>query len=170
VTGRHPISIRSPRFAPPRGRPAWVRSSLLAAALATALVGVAPGSAHATTATIKRSVQNLAFFPIDFVLSPYVATRAVYRNWRSSDDTPAVKIVYPIPGVAWAISVNMGASVIRGIAGALEFLPGLVLIPFKSDMAPLYDLAENNAAVYDSGEDHAFRVKIGVDYVSPAEY
>jgi hypothetical protein len=44
-------------------------------------------------------------------------------------------IAYPLPGVAWAVSVNMGASVLRGVAGALEFLPGLVLIPFDADAA-----------------------------------
>jgi hypothetical protein len=147
-----------------------LRLAALASALALPLVAVAPGAAHATTATIKRSVQNLLLFPVDFVLSPYVATRTVYNQWRSSDDTDAVKIAYPLPGVAWAVSVNMGASVLRGVAGALEFLPGLVLIPFDQDLDPLYDLAENNNALWDSGEDRAMRARIGVDYIAPSEF
>lgn len=147
-----------------------LRLAALATALALPLSAVAPGDASATTATIKRSVQNLLFFPVDFALSPYVATRTVYNQWRSSDDTDAVKIAYPLPGVAWAVSVNMGASVLRGVAGALEFLPGLVLIPFDTDMEPLYDLAENNNALWDSGEEGFARARIGVDYVAPSEF
>lgn len=147
-----------------------LRFAALASVLALPLVAAAPGDALATTKTIKRSLQNLLLFPVDFALSPYVATRAVYSSWRSSDDTDAVKIAYPLPGVAWAISVNMGASMLRGVAGALEFLPGLVLIPFDNDLAPLYDLAENNNAVFDSGEGGPARVRLGVDYVSPSEF
>lgn len=143
------------------------------AALALGLVApialVAPEAAHATTATIKRSATNLLLFPLDFALSPYVATRATYSNWKSSDDTKAVKYAYPVFGVPWMISVNMGASILRGLAGALELLPGLVLIPFKADMNPLYDLSEDNPALYDSGEESVVRVRFGVDYVSPSE-
>jgi hypothetical protein len=147
-----------------------LRLTVLAFALALPLVAIAPGSAHATTKTIKRSIQNLLLFPVDFALSPYVATKAVYNNWRGSNDTDAVKIAYPIPGVAWAVSVNMGASMMRGVAGALEFLPGLVLIPFDADLTPLYDLAENNNALFDSGEERFMRARLGLDYVSPADY
>lgn len=149
---------------------ARLRLVALAAVLAVPLVAAAPNEAGATTATIKRSVQNLLLFPLDFALSPYVATRTVYNQWRSSDDTDAVKIAYPLPGVAWAVSVNMGASVLRGVAGALEFLPGLVLIPFDSDMQPLFDLAQNNNALWDSGEEAPLRARIGVDYLAPSEF
>jgi len=147
-----------------------LRLAALATALALPLVAVAPGAAHATTATIKRSLQNLLLFPVDFALSPYVATRTVYKQWHSSGDSDAVKIAYPIPGVAWAVSVNMGASVLRGVAGMLEFLPGLVLIPFDADLQPLYDLAENNNALWDSGEGRFARARIGVDYIAPSEF
>jgi len=147
-----------------------IRLAALASALALPLVAAAPGAAHATTATIKRSLQNLLLFPVDFALSPYVATRTVYNQWRASDDTDAVKIAYPLPGVAWAISVNMGASVLRGVAGALEFFPGLVLIPFDTDLDPLYNLAEDNNALWDSGEEGFARARIGVDYIAPSEF
>lgn len=147
-----------------------LRLAVLAFALALPLVAAAPDAAHATTATLKRSVQNLLLFPVDLVLSPYVATRTVYNQWNSSDDTDAVKIAYPLPGVAFAISVNMGASMLRGVAGALELLPGIVLLPFDRDLEPLYDLAENNNAVFDSGEEGIARVRLGIDYVGPADY
>lgn len=154
----------------PLGLVRRLRLAVLASALAIPLLAVAPGAAHATTATLKRSVQNLLFFPVDMALSPYVATRTVYNQWSSSGDTDAVKIAYPLPGVAWAISVNMGAAMLRGVAGALELLPGIVLIPFDQDLTPLYDLAENNSAVFDSGEEGFARVRIGIDYIGPSEF
>lgn len=141
----------------------------LALGLVVAISLAAPGAAQAGTATLKRSTANLLLFPFDFALSPFVATRATYNNWRSSDDTRGVKYAYPVFGVPWMISVNLGASVLRGLAGALELLPGIVLLPFDTDMAPLYDLSENNPALYDSGEDSPWRLRVGVDYVSPSE-
>src|SRR5690606_24738745 len=96
-----------------------LRNAVLVPVLALPLLMVAPGPAQATTATIKRSLQNLLLFPVDLALSPYVATRTVYRQWQTSGDSDAVRIAYPLPGVAWATSVNMGASLLRGVAGAL---------------------------------------------------
>ena len=137
--------------------------------LVASIVAAAPEPASATTATIKRSAANLLLFPLDFALSPYVATKATYVSWKSSDDTKAVKYVYPVFGVPWMIAVNLGASCLRGLAGALELLPGLALIPFDADLDPIYDLSEDNPALYDSGEESAMRIKFGVDYVSPSE-
>lgn len=147
-----------------------LRCFTLAFAAALPLVIGAPGEAQATTKTIKRSLQNLLLAPVDVVLSPYVATKALYGRWTSSDDTPGVKYGYALPAIPWSISVNIGASILRGMAGGLEFLPGLVLIPFDADMTQLFDPAENNLALFDSGDAGFARVRFGVDYVSPAEY
>lgn len=147
-----------------------LHAALLAAAVAAPLLVLAPSPAAASPETIKRSISNLVLFPVDLALSPYVATRAVIQNWRSSGDTDAVKYAYIAPGIPWGISVNMGASVLRGVAGALEFLPGLVLIPFEADMQPLYDLSLNNAALYSTGEEAPVTVRLGVDYISPSSY
>jgi hypothetical protein len=144
------------------------RHFAIVAGLVASLVAAAPGDCQAGTKTLRRSAQNILFFPLDLVLSPYVATKAVYTNWKASDDTTAVKIAYPIFGVVWAMSVNAGASAIRGLAGLLELVPGIVLVPFKADMSPIYDLPENNQALVDTGSD-AFKVKFGVDYVSPSQ-
>jgi hypothetical protein len=144
-------------------------STALAFGVAAAIAAAAPEPARATTATIERSAANLLLFPLDVALSPYVATKATYVGWKSSNDTKAVKYFYPVFGVPWMISVNVGASCLRGLAGALELLPGLVLIPFKADLDPIFDLSEDNPSLYDSGEESPIRIKFGVDYVSPSE-
>ena len=143
------------------------RFALLTGVVA-ALVASAPGESQAGVKTLTRSTQNILFGPFDFALSPVVATKAVYTNWRASDDSIGVKIAYPVFGVVWAMSVNAGASAIRVLAGLLEFVPGLVLLPFKADMNPIYDLPENNQALVDTGSP-AFKVRFGVDYVSPPQ-
>jgi hypothetical protein len=151
------------------GRARRPTSRVLVIALAVALGAAAPGRAEASTETIKRSASNLLLFPLDFVLSPYVATKASYSAWRASDDTPGVKYGYAPFAIPWAVSLNLGASLLRGVAGALELLPGLILIPFDADMEPLYDLSEQNAALVDTGEESALRLRFGIDYFSPSE-
>ena len=75
------------------------------------LLTSAPSPANASPETLARSVSNILFSPFDLVLSPYVATRTVYQNWKDSDDSTAVRIAYPLPGVIWVTGVQAGASV-----------------------------------------------------------
>ena len=143
------------------------RRLAFAAALVAGLVTAAPQPSHATGATLQRSLQNMLFFPFDFALSPFVATRAVVTMWQESDDSTAVKIAYPVVGVAWATGIEAGASLLRGVAGIIEFLPGLVLLPTESELHAIYELPEHQEALVDQ-EFSWMNVRFGVDYVSPA--
>ena len=136
--------------------------------LVAVLVAALPGESHAGAKTLARSAQNLLFFPLDLALSPFVATKTTYENWKNSDDTKAVKYGYAIFAPIWSFGVEAGASVIRGVAGMLELLPGLALLPFDGEMNPLYDLPETQPAWVDTGND-AFKVKFGVDYLGAAQ-
>jgi hypothetical protein len=136
--------------------------------LVALLVAAVPSESHAGAKTLTRSVQNLLFFPFDLALSPFVATKTTYENWRDSDDTTAVKYGYLIFAPIWGFGVEAGASVIRGVAGMLELLPGIALLPFDGEMSPLYDLPETQPAWVDVGGE-AFRMKFGVDYLSAAQ-
>ncbi len=141
----------------------------LGVALLALVVTAAPQPSHATTDTLKRSAQNMLLFPLDLALSPYVSTKAVVNMWRESDDSTAVKIAYPVFGVAWAFGIEAGASLLRGVAGVIEFLPGLVLLPTDSDMKPIYELPEQQEALVDQ-ELPFMNVRFGVDYVSPSTF
>ncbi len=145
---------------------AFARRCLTGAALLALLVTVAPAPSHATSETIKRSFQNMLFAPLDLALSPYVATKALITNWRDSDDTPAVKIAYPVFGLLWLTGVEVGASMLRGLAGVIELLPGLILIATDADLKPIYVLPEDREALVDQ-ETPLLNVRFGVDYVSP---
>lgn len=136
--------------------------------LVALLVAAVPSESHAGAKTLARSVQNLLFFPLDLALSPFVATKTTYENWRNSDDTKAVKYGYALFAPIWGFGVEAGASVIRGVAGMLELLPGIALLPFDGEMSPIYDLPETQPAWVDVGGE-AFKMKFGVDYLSAAQ-
>jgi len=144
------------------------RRSIAVAALAAVLVAAAPSISHAGAKTLARATQNLLFFPFDIALSPFVGAKITYDSWRDSDDTKAVKYGYALFAPIWSISIEAGASVIRGVAGMLELLPGIALLPFEAEMTPLYDLPETQPAWVDVGSD-AFRAKFGINYLTATQ-
>lgn len=139
------------------------RRGLVAAVAALALLASA-APASASPETIKRSMSNMLFGPLDVVLSPIVGTRSVYNNLRDIDDTMGVRIFYTIPGVAWNIAFVLGGGVVRTFTGGLELIPGLILIPFEADMDPIFAPPQRADALIDEETDF-MTVKIGINYV-----
>jgi hypothetical protein len=145
------------------------------------ILGLAASSAQASPETLRRSVGNLVQAPIDAVLSPVTAGRTLVRNLRDVDDTMPVKIFYAGPGYIWLTGVQFGAAILRGVAGALELVPGIFLLPFETDISPLYDPADRGAALVEMENPLAdndvmrwvpivtWNVRFGVTYTS-AEY
>ena len=142
-----------------RFRQSWLLT--LAAALLLAFGLVSPASA--SPETIKRSTSNILFGPLDFVLGPVVGSRTVYNNLQDIDDTTGVRIAFAVPGVAWNSAMQMGGGVLRAFSGLLEFVPGLVLLPFEADMDPLFTMPDRQDALIDEEYDF-ISVKIGVNY------
>jgi hypothetical protein len=126
--------------------------------------GAAP-AAEASPATLKRSVENIVLAPLDVVLSPAVAGKTLYTGLRDIDDSPAVRIAYPVPGFVWLTAVQAGAGVIRLVTGVFEFVPGLILLPFDADMDPLFDPADENEAIVNF-ETPVFDFRFGIDYTT----
>jgi hypothetical protein len=140
------------------------RLALALACSALTLVGaVAPAAAGPQT--LKRSIENLTLAPLDLVTSPLVAGRTLYRNLNDIDDSTGVRIVYPVPGYVWLTSVQAGASVLRFVTGALELVPGLLLLPFEAEIDPLFDPADENEALVNF-ETPVYDLKFGVDYTN----
>jgi hypothetical protein len=136
------------------------------ALLALGLLALPAAPAAASPKTLKRSIENLTQFPLDVAASPVVAAYTIQRNMREIGDSLAVRIFYPLPGFAWNTMVQIGAGVLRGVSGALEFVPGIVLVPFETDMTPLFDPSLDNDALVD-WENGYYDVKFGVDYTTP---
>ena len=150
----------------PGGR-STLGSALTLFAAALSLFASTP--AAATPETLKRSVGNALFAPLDIAASPVTAGKALYTNLREIDDARWKRIVFPIPGYAWILGVQIGGGAIREIAGLLELVPGLGLFFFDADLHPLFDPAERNEALVDV-ETPALKFKFGVNYIaSPAQ-
>ena len=143
-----------------RFRQSWLLT--LAAALLLLFSLASPASA--SPETLKRSVTNILFGPLDFVLGPIIAARSVYNNLQDIDDTTGVRIVFAVPGVAWNSAMQMGGGVLRTFTGLLEFVPGLILLPFEADMDPLFTMPERQDALIDEEYDF-IAVKFGVNYI-----
>lgn len=137
----------------------------LTVALAAGCLSLAAAPAGASPQTIKRSIQNLTQAPLDVAAAPVVSAVSIYRNITTIGDTIPVRIFYPIPGFAWNTMVNAGAGVLRGVTGIMEFVPGLILIPFEADIDPLFDPAEDNAGLL-QWENGIYDVNVGVDYTT----
>jgi len=140
------------------------QSQLLTAAAALLLLFSLASPASASPETLKRSVTNVLFGPLDFALGPVTGSRAVYNNLQDIDDTPGVRIAFAVPGVAWNSAMQMAGGVLRTFTGLLEFIPGLILFPFEVDMDPLFTMPERQDALIDEEYDW-IAIKIGVNYV-----
>jgi hypothetical protein len=132
-------------------------------ALLTALFVASP--AAATYDTLKRSLGNILFAPVDMVLSPVVATNTVYNNLRDIDDSMGVRVVYVPAGAAWNTGVQAMAAVIREITGLIEFVPGLMVLFLDADLDPIYAPVERGDALMDV-DTPVIRLKTGVDYTT----
>jgi hypothetical protein len=140
------------------------RSRILVLAVTLLLLFSIAGPAGASPETLRRSVSNILFGPLDFVLGPITGTRAVYNNIQDIEDTTGVRVAFAVPGVAWNSAMQMAGGVLRTFSGVLEFLPGLILLPFEADMDPVFTMPERQDALIDEQYDF-LSLKIGVNYV-----
>jgi hypothetical protein len=135
-------------------------------ALALGLAAGAASPAQAGGETLKRSASNLLFAPFDLALAPVVAGTTMYNNLKNVGDSKAVRYFYPPFGFLWLTGVQAGASVLRAVTGAIEFLPGLVLLPFDAEMPPLFDPAERGGALVEK-DTPVLNIRFGIDYTTP---
>jgi len=135
----------------------WLAASALALAIAAPV--------QASPETLKRSVGNIIFAPLDIALAPIVAARIIYTNMRDIDDSQWVRIVYPLPGYVWTTGVQIGGGILREVTGLIELIPGLGLVFFEADIDPLYAPVERGEALVDV-ETPPLNVKFGVNYTS----
>ena len=135
------------------------------ALLALGLLALPAAPAAASPKTLKRSIENLTQFPLDVAMSPVVSAYTIQRNMREIGDSTAVRIFYPVPGFMWNTMVQVGAGVLRGVAGVLELGPGIVLLPFDADLDPLFDPSLDNEALVD-WQNGIYDVKFAVDYTT----
>lgn len=132
------------------------------AGLLLLLTGLA-GPASASPETLKRSVSNVLFGPLDILFTPVVSARNIVRKLQDVDDTMGVRVAYALPGYGWDMGVQVGAGVTRVLTGVIEFLPGIGLFFFDADLDPLFTPAEKSEALVDY-DTPPLNVKFGITY------
>jgi len=132
------------------------------AGLVLLLAGLA-GPASASPETLKRSVGNILFGPLDVAFTPVVSARDVINNLQNVDDTMGVRVAYAVPGYVWNMGVQIGAGTIRVITGVIEFLPGLGLFFFDADLDPLFSPVDRAPALVDY-DTPPLHFKFGISY------
>lgn len=137
------------------------RKALVATAALLALC--LPASAQASPETLSRSVSNILFAPLDLLFSPVSSGLLVYNSLLDIDDTTGVRVAYTIPGFFWSTGANMGASVLRLTTGLIQFVPGVLLYPFETDMEPLMDPIDDGEGLVDE-ELPFMAVKFGINF------
>jgi len=147
-------------------RSPWLRGATLLALASATLALVGPTPARATPETLRRSVGNILFAPLDVATSPVSAGTALYTNLQQTDDPRWMQIAFSVPGYVWVLGVQIGGGAIREIAGLLELVPGLVLLGFDADLDPLFEPAERNDALLDLATP-PLQVKFGINYLAP---
>ena len=89
-----------------------------------------------------------------------------YKNMANIEDSRGVRWFYAVPGYFWLLALTAGASVLRLLAGALEFLPGLVLLFTSAEMDPLFAPSEGGEAVIWDYPTTVMDFKLGIDYTA----
>lgn len=144
----------------------WSKSLQLTLALIFACsITLAPHSAQATGATLKRSVSNMLMAPLDLVTAPITSVRILVNGFKTQDDSTLVRTVYVVPGFVFLNLLEMGGSVIREVSGLLELAPGVVLVVSKSDLQPLFAPPEQAIALVDQ-DLVVLKLKFGLDYTN----
>ena len=135
---------------------------LFAAGLAFALLVSSP--AGASPETLRRSFSNMLMSPLDFVCGPYVGVKSVIVNVQDIGDTTGVRVFYFLPGLGWNIGMQAFGAAFRALAGIIELVPGLVLLPFETDLDPIFALPERQVAIVDI-ETPVLYFKFCINYV-----
>jgi hypothetical protein len=141
---------------------------LAACSILAASLVLLPSSAWASQETLKRSVSNMLQSPLDLVLSPMTSLIGISTKMVEQQDSAGVRLFFAVPGYIWYTGVNVGASVIRGVTGLIEVIPGVLLFPFpEADMDPLFDPVDNAGALIEIDTPCCIYIKFGIDYTAP---
>ena len=146
-----------------------LRSRRFAAVFALASVAViAAAPASATPQTLLRGVTNVLFAPLDAALAPFSTAIGIRDNMESIDDSPGVRLVYPIPGFFYTTGLQIGGSMLRLATGVIEIIPGVPLLFMDTDIDALFATIDDAAALVEFDSDILDGgYRFGLNYSTP---
>ncbi len=139
---------------------------LLAGAL---LLTSAATPASASPQTILRGIGNVALAPLDAALAPVSTFIGIRTNLENIDDSPGVRIFYPIPAYFYAVGLQLGCSWIRLTTGFLEIAAGVIVFPLETDIDPLFATVDDADALVEIDIDYMdYPLRFGINYTVAA--
>lgn len=141
------------------------RRRWVASVTAALLLSVSPAPAEASPQTLLRGLGNVALAPLDAALAPVTTFIGLRQNLQDIDDSPGVRLFYPIPAFFYATSLQIGCAWIRSLSGGLEVAVGVLVLPFDTDLDPLFDPVDDAEALVEIDIDYMdYPLRFGVNY------
>ena len=141
------------------------RRRWVASVIAAMLLSVSPAPAEASPQTILRGLGNVALAPLDAALAPVTTFIGLRQNLQDIDDSPGVRLFYPVPAFFYATSLQIGCAWIRSLSGGLEVAVGVLVLPFDTDLDPLFDPVDDADALVEIDIDYMdYPLRFGVNY------
>ena len=136
---------------------------------ANAPCGRAAAPAEATPQTLLRGISNVALAPLDAALAPVSTFIGLRQNLESIDDSPGVRMFYPVPAYFYAVGLQLGCSWIRLTTGFLEMMAGVIVLPLETDIDPLFATVDDADALVEIDIDYMdYPLRFGVNYTVAA--
>ena len=124
-----------------------------------------PTPAEATPQTILRGLGNVALAPLDAALAPVSTFIGIRQNLQDIDDSRGVRLFYPVPAFFYAVGLQLGCASIRSISGAMEVAVGVLVLPFDTDLDPLFDPVDDADALVEIDIDYMdYPLRFGINY------
>lgn len=136
-----------------------------------AVAALAPGAAHASVASMKRSIENVTQGPLDVVLTPVVAAVTARDNVEAEIHSTGGKVMGGALTYFGLVLMDLHAGFFRTFAGAVELpfaLGALAASPLTDwEPPPFFDVEKKTALV--DRPSSVYNVKFGVQHVGTRE-
>lgn len=137
-------------------------TGLVALAL-VASAGLTPRAASADASQLCRSLSSIVLAPTDILFAPVTTASDIRTGLADQDDHWLPIVLGIVPGYVWLNYVQVGGTILRIAAGALEFVPGLFTLPREQSPGPLFTSQDEAEAVL-STDVGPCPIRIGVHY------
>ena len=133
------------------------------------LLSSAAVPAAATPQTLLRGIGNVALAPLDAALAPVSTFIGLRQNLENIEDSPGVRMFYPVPAYFYAVGLQLGCSWIRLTTGFLEVAAGVIVLPLKTDIDPLFATIDDADALVEIDIDYMdYPLRFGINYTIAA--
>lgn len=141
------------------------RRCLVAVSATVLLLAASTQPAEATPQTILRGLGNVVLAPLDAALAPVTTFIGIRQNLQDIDDSPGVRLFYPVPAYFYAVGLQLACAPIRSISGAMEIAVGVLVLPLDTDVDPLFDAVEDADALVEIDIDYMdYPLRFGLNY------